>query len=90
MTRIFLRLRINPNLIPTNPEERVKLWISIFEMLRIDLKLDAINDWGICNDGSAGYAFVEGDEEAVYRTIRKWTPYVNFDIKTSPHRRLTH
>jgi hypothetical protein len=81
MSKFYMRWHLNSTLIPTNPEERVKLWMSMLEMIKADLKSGAITDWGMCNDASAGYAFAEGDEKAVYMTILKWIPYVRFDIK---------
>lgn len=68
-------------LIPTNPEERVKLWISMLELVKADLKSGALNDWGMCSDASGGYALVETDEKTLYTTILRWMPYIIFNIK---------
>ena len=76
-----MRWNLNPMLIPTNPEERVKLWMSMLELVKADLKSGALNDWGMCSDASAGYAFAETDEKTLYTTILRWMPYVSFNIK---------
>ncbi len=68
-------------LIPTNPEERVKLWISMLELVKADIKSGALGDWGMCSDSSGGYAFAETDEKTLHTTILRWMPYVNFNIK---------
>jgi hypothetical protein len=81
MTKFLLRWQLNHKLIPANPEDRVKLWISMHEMAIACLESGASSDWRICNDASAGYAFAEGDEKTVYTTILKRIPYVSFDIK---------
>ena len=67
--------------IPTNPEERMKLWMSMLEMVKGDLKSGALTDWGMCCDDSGGYAFAETDEKSLHATIIRWIPYVTFNIK---------
>jgi hypothetical protein len=81
MAKFYMRWQLNPILIPTNPEERMKLWLSMLELVRADLKSGGLTDWGICSDSSAGYAFAETDEKTLHTTILKWIPHVNFDIK---------
>ena len=76
-----MRWHLNHAFIPTNPEERVKLWMAMLEMVKADLKSGAIRDWGICSDDSGGYAFAETDEKTLHTTILRWTPYVSFNIK---------
>jgi len=81
MTKFYMRWHLNPMLIPTNPEERVKLWMSMLELVKADIKSGALSDWGMCSDASGGYAFAETDEKALHTTILRWMPYVIFDIK---------
>lgn len=81
MTRFYMRWQLNPMLVPTNPEERVKLWLTMLEMVRMELKSGGMTDWGICSDVSAGYGFAETDEKTLHATILKWLPYVHFDVK---------
>jgi len=81
MTRFYLRWQLNPMFTPTNPEERVKLWLSMLELVRAELKSGSLTDWGMCNDVSGGYCFADTDEKSLHATIMKWMPYVSFDIK---------
>jgi len=81
MTRFYLRWQLNPMFTPPNPEERVKLWLSMLELVRTDLKSGSLTDWGICNDSSGGYCFAETDEKSLHATIVKWIPHVSFEIK---------
>ena len=81
MSKFYMRWHLNPILIPTNPEERVKLWISMLELVKADIKSGALIDWGMCSDSSGGYAFAETDEKTLHTTILRWMPYVNFNIK---------
>lgn len=81
MAKFYMRWQLNQIFIPVNPEERIKNWLTMLEMVRADLKSGSLTDWGICNDLSGGYAFAEGDEKAVHASVLKWSPYVLFDIK---------
>ena len=68
-------------LIPTNSDERGRLWMSLLERVKIDLSSGMLKDWGIYSDISAGYAFSELDETMLHTAIQKYVPYVSFDIK---------
>lgn len=81
MPKFYMKWHLNPVFIPTNAEERVKLWMSMLESVKADLKSGGLNDWGICCDDSGGYAFAETDEKNLHSTILKWMPYVSFDIR---------
>jgi hypothetical protein len=81
MTKFYMRWHLNPMLIPTNAEERVKLWMSMLDMVKSDLKSGALLDWGMCCDDSGGYAFAETDEKILHSLILRWIPYVSFNIK---------
>ena len=67
--------------VPANPEERVKYWLSLLELVKADLKSGTFTDWGICNDSSEGYCFAETDENTLNAGIIKWLPYIIFDVK---------
>jgi len=81
VTKYYMKWTMNPMAIPMNPEERVKLWLSMLEMVRADLKSGVMTDWGICSDLSEGYAFAETDEKSLHASILKWIPNIIFDIK---------
>lgn len=68
-------------LIPADPEERGRLWMTMLEMVKAELKSGALTDWGMCSDSSAGYAFAETDEQSLHVMIQNWMPYVIFNIK---------
>lgn len=81
MAKFYMRWEINQLLCPANPEERVKNWLSMLEMVKADLKSGALKDWGMCSDASGGYAFAETDEKSLYMSVLKWFPYIIFDVK---------
>lgn len=81
MTKYYMRWQMNPIFIPADPEERVKLWLKMLEMVRAELKSGGFTDWGICCDSSAGYVFADTDEKTLHESILPWLPYISFDIK---------
>lgn len=81
MTKFYMSWRMNSMLTPTNPEERVKLWLSMLELVKADIQSGAIRDWGMCSDASGGYALVETDEKTLHTMILRWVPYIRFNIK---------
>ena len=81
MPKSYIRWQLNPLETPKTPEERVKRWLSMSQMVKDGLKAGTLKDWGMCSDGSGGYAFSELSEADLYTQLLKWMPYVNFDIK---------
>ena len=68
-------------LIPTNPEERAKLWLRLLEQVKADMQSGDILDWGITADLSAGYTIRETDEIGLNIDVSKYTPFVVVDAK---------
>ncbi|MDD1758102.1 MAG: hypothetical protein LUQ22_05155 [Methanotrichaceae archaeon] len=81
MTKYHIKWQLNPLTTPEDPEKRAKLWISMLEMVKADLKSGRFIDWGSNFDVSGGYAVAEGTEVDINASILKWIPYVIFDIK---------
>jgi hypothetical protein len=81
MTRYYMRWHLNPLTVPVNPEERGKLWITMLEMVKADLKSGALTDWGVWFDSSGGYAFADTDEVSLNAAILIWMPHIVYDIK---------
>lgn len=81
MTKFFMKWHLNPLTTPTNPEERGKLWLSMLDLVKADLKSGGLTDWGVCSDLNSGYAFADTDEKLLHLQVMKWFPYVIFDIK---------
>jgi hypothetical protein len=81
MTKFYIRWQMDTTKIPVNPEERVKLWLSMLEMVKTDLNAGLFKDWGICSDASCGYCFSELSEVDLYTALLKWMPNIQFDVK---------
>lgn len=81
MAKYYMKWQMNQMIIPANPEERVKLWLTMLEMVRAELKSGSLIDWGVTCDSSEGYALAETDEKTLHAIELKWIPYVIFDSR---------
>jgi hypothetical protein len=73
---------LNRQLIPKDPEEKVKLWLSMLEMVKAQISAGLLtSEWGINYDLSGGYGFSELSVPDVYGALSQWVPYVEFDVK---------
>jgi len=81
MTKFYSHWHMNPTLIPTNPEERTKLWLGMLQRVKADMKSGDILDWGITADLSAGYTLRETDEKGLIADASNWMPYIIMDAK---------
>jgi hypothetical protein len=52
MVKFYMRWHLNEMLVPTAPEQRVKLWLDMLEWVKADLKAGILTDWGMCADSS--------------------------------------
>ncbi len=82
MPKSYVKWQLNKQLIPTDPEEKVKLWLSFLAMVKDQISAGIwTNEWGICYDLSSGYAFSELSVSDIYGALSQWVPYVEFDAK---------
>jgi hypothetical protein len=78
MARYFSSWRINPALIPTNPEERMKLWHMMLERVKAEMKAGEMDAWGI-TPSFTGYTIHEMNEKEALAATSSWAPYVLVD-----------
>jgi hypothetical protein len=51
-------------------------------MFKADIQTGVFRDFGMCMEGCNGYIIFEIDsEENLFTHLRKWQPYVSFDVK---------
>jgi hypothetical protein len=81
MTKYFSSWHLNPMLIPSDPEERMKLWMRLLEKVKADLKSGCMLDWGVAADLSGGYAIMETDEMGVLADAAGYRPFIFGEIK---------
>lgn len=72
---------MNPHMIPADPEQRAKLWVSLLEKEKTDVDAGGITDWGLFADARRGYTIRETDEETLCAAIIKMNPYILCDVK---------
>jgi hypothetical protein len=78
MTRYYSSWHINPALIPTNPEERMKLWHTLLERVKAEMKTGALTEWGI-SPSFNGYSIRDGDEKGIMAATSSWAPFILVD-----------
>ena len=71
----------NSALMPTNPQERMKLIVSHTEMTKKDLESGDVKMWGVSPGGGRGFSITEGDAKEIMTGTMKYAPYYNFEIK---------
>lgn len=79
--RFLTMWKMNPDMVPKDPEERMKLWLSMMDMIKASLRSGEILDWGEFCDLSGGYTISEGDDMDHLIGLMRYTPYVIFDAK---------
>ena len=82
MAKFHVRWHLNPLAVPENPEERAKLWLSMFEMVKAKLDSGRLIDWGGYCDLSGGYAISQVDEAELLTALQRLTPYIVFEVKS--------
>ena len=80
-TRFHIKWQLNPLTTPEDPDKRVKLWMSMLEMVKTELKSGRFTDWGAHSDINTGYCIGEGNEADVFASLLNWIPYVIFEVK---------
>ena len=82
MSKFYVRWQTNPQMIPSIPEERRKVLLSLLEMVKQDIKAGKIRDWGNVPGESAGYLIMEeASETDLLASLLKFMPYVGFEVK---------
>lgn len=81
MPKFYVKWQLDPTKVPVGAEERVKLHLSMLEMVKADLSVRVKNDWGMAAGGDFGYSIYEAANEAeVFTNLLKYMPYVHFEV----------
>jgi hypothetical protein len=81
MSRYFVKWLMDPTKTPVNPEEMVKGWLAMAEMVKADIAAGKIKDFGIAAGGGWGYAVREEASEAeLFTALLKWSPFIGFEV----------
>jgi len=81
MTKLYIKWWKNQQIIPKDPEEQAKGWLTLLEWVKAEKKAGLFTDWGACCDGASGYCIAERDETAIHSQLLKYQPYIIFSVK---------
>jgi hypothetical protein len=81
MSKNLIKWKVNSQMMPASPEERVKLLQSMNEAIKAMIDSGEIMDFGEYYDGSGGYVIGKGDDADLYVNLIKWWPYLDCDAK---------
>jgi len=81
MSKFYIKWWKNQQIIPKNPEEQAKGWLTLLEWVKAEQKAGLFADWGACCDGASGYCIAEGDEASIHSQLLKYQPFIIFSIK---------
>ena len=81
MSKFYIRWWKNQNIIPTDPAEQAKLWMTLLEWVKAELKAGLLKDWGSCADAGSGYCIAESDDLSLQSQLLKYQPWIIFSVK---------
>ena len=67
--------------VPDAPEDAMKLFTQLTQMVQEDLKAGKMKEWGVFAEGGRGYAIFEGNEVDLAWETGKYTPYVELEAR---------
>ncbi len=82
MSKFYVRWQTKTQMLPSIPEERRKLLVSMLEMVKQDMKAGKVKDWGNVPGESSGYSIMEEASETDLLTgLLRFMPYVTFEVR---------
>lgn len=72
---------IDYSLAPADPKERMKLWITMLELVKKDIDSGFDKFWGMNPGGGCGFAVSDRDEKEIFASLARFTPYVKFKVE---------
>lgn len=81
MAKFFIYWELEPTMIPDDPEERMKMWITMTEWTKADIEAGKMKDWGIRIGMASGYGISsEISEVELDQVLIKYMPYVKMCV----------
>jgi hypothetical protein len=81
MPKFLVRWKMNPHMIPADPEAQGKLMSSLFQMAKDDEKAGVCLNWAMFPEASGGISFSHQSEEELASILMKYYPYIFFKVK---------
>ena len=79
MTTLIL-WEMNETLLPTDPEERVKLTMSFLEIVKKDVDSGELKMYGVSPAVVRGFVVSEQDPKVIYSKAMMFCPYAKFEV----------
>lgn len=80
MTKFLVYWEIDLNWVPESPKERITNWTTLLNMVKNDLESRKMADWGEFSGEHRGYVIIEGTEQNVDMTLKRYMPYIKFNV----------
>jgi|SRR5665647_2574585 hypothetical protein len=81
MPKFHVEWKFNLSAMPEDPAKMVKIRSELLEMVKADVKLGKMVDWGSYCNGYNGYMIFEGNQDELMPELLKYTPHILFDVK---------
>lgn len=81
MPKFLVRWKMNPQMIPADPEAQGKLMLSLFQMAKEDEQAGICLNWGMFPEASEGISFSDQSGEELASRLMKYYPYIFFKVK---------
>jgi hypothetical protein len=80
--KTLLLWKANAEHTPTDPEERIKLWLKMLNMVKAEAEAEGSKTemWGINSSGDGGFSISTGSDQEVFMTVAAYAPYVSFEV----------
>jgi hypothetical protein len=81
MAKYLTLWHLNPNAVPLDPAEHVKLNEMLYAMMDNMLKTGEITEFGFFLEVSAGYTMSEGGSADTFRKGTQFFPFVTVEVR---------
>ena len=71
----------NPAAYPSDPDERMKIYMSNIEKVKKDLKSGDVLMWGINVAGGSGFTITKDDPKQSFANSMIYTPYIKAEVR---------
>ena len=67
---------------PADPAERIKLTLTMLDMVKKSVESGQMKMWGINPGGNHGFALTDKDEVEVFGMVARYIPHVKFRVES--------
>jgi hypothetical protein len=67
---------------PADPAERLKLTMTLADMVKKSTDSGKMKMWGINPGGNHGFSVTDGDEKDIFAMVARYIPHVKFRVES--------